>query len=207
MKATNILLNAMLEAKIADFGLSKAFNRNNDTHVSTNTLAGTPGYVDPEYLMTMQPTTKSDVYSFGVVLLELVTGKPALLRDLDNTSIIQWVQQHLARGNIEDVVDARMHGDHDINSVWKVVDIALKCTMQESIHRPTMTGVVAMLQECIELENRHLKDYAANSENHNSSYNTYGVDQSTNVIQSNDAFEVGHNIARVPTMATGPVAR
>ncbi|KAF2931738.1 hypothetical protein DAI22_05g233300 [Oryza sativa Japonica Group] len=145
--------------------------------------------------------------SFGVVLLELVTGKPALLRDLDNTSIIQWVQQHLARGNIEDVVDARMHGDHDINSVWKVVDIALKCTMQESIHRPTMTGVVAMLQECIELENRHLKDYAANSENHNSSYNTYGVDQSTNVIQSNDAFEVGHNIARVPTMATGPVAR
>uniref|UniRef100_A0A0E0A1U5 non-specific serine/threonine protein kinase n=1 Tax=Oryza glumipatula TaxID=40148 RepID=A0A0E0A1U5_9ORYZ len=160
-----------------------------------------------KYLMTMQPTTKSDVYSFGVVLLELVTGKPALLRDLDNTSIIQWVQQHLARGNIEDVVDARMHGDHDINSVWKVVDIALKCTMQESIHRPTMTGVVAMLQECIELENRHLKDYAANSENHNSSYNTYGVDQSTNVIQSNDAFEVGHNIARVPTMATGPVAR
>lgn len=157
--------------------------------------------------MTMQPTTKSDVYSFGVVLLELVTGKPALLRDLDNTSIIQWVQQHLARGNIEDVVDARMHGDHDINSVWKVVDIALKCTMQESIHRPTMTGVVAMLQECIELENRHLKDYAANSENHNLSYNTYGVDQSTNVIQSNDAFEVGHNIARVPTMATGPVAR
>ncbi|XP_052156186.1 putative leucine-rich repeat receptor-like protein kinase At2g19210 [Oryza glaberrima] len=207
VKATNILLNAMLEAKIADFGLSKAFNRNNDTHVSTNTLAGTPGYVDPEYLMTMQPTTKSDVYSFGVVLLELVTGKPALLRDLDNTSIIQWVQQHLARGNIEDVVDARMHGDHDINSVWKVVDIALKCTMQESIHRPTMTGVVAMLQECIELENRHLKDYAANSENHNSSYNTYGVDQSTNVIQSNDAFEVGHNIARVPTMATGPVVR
>lgn len=51
MKATNILLNAMLEAKIADFGLSKAFNHNNDTHVSTNTLAGTPGYVDPEFVI------------------------------------------------------------------------------------------------------------------------------------------------------------
>ncbi|KAF0927292.1 hypothetical protein E2562_031495 [Oryza meyeriana var. granulata] len=50
VKATNILLNTRLEAKIADFGLSKTFNYNNDTHVSTNTLVGTPGYVDPEYV-------------------------------------------------------------------------------------------------------------------------------------------------------------
>jgi serine/threonine protein kinase len=49
VKATNILLNARLEAKIADFGLSKSFNLENGTHVSTNTLVGTPGYVDPEY--------------------------------------------------------------------------------------------------------------------------------------------------------------
>jgi serine/threonine protein kinase len=49
VKAANILLNAKLEAKIADFGLTKAFNRDNDTHVSTNTLVGTLGYVDPEY--------------------------------------------------------------------------------------------------------------------------------------------------------------
>uniref|UniRef100_J3M919 Protein kinase domain-containing protein n=1 Tax=Oryza brachyantha TaxID=4533 RepID=J3M919_ORYBR len=213
VKTTNILLNAMLEAKIADFGLSKAFNQNNDTHVSTNTLVGTPGYVDPEYLMTMQPTTKSDVYSFGIVLLELVTGKSALLKDLDNTSIIQWVEQHLVRGNIEDVVDARMHGDHDINSVWKAIDIALKCTMQESARRPTMTDVVALLQECIELENKCSKYgnmtshfYTTNSENHHSSYNMYNVDQSTNVIQSDDAFEVRHDIARV-SMDIGPVAR
>jgi serine/threonine protein kinase len=48
MKPNNILLNAKLEAKIADFGMSKAFNSKNNTHVSTNHVVGTPGYVDPE---------------------------------------------------------------------------------------------------------------------------------------------------------------
>lgn len=81
----------------------------------------------------MQPTTKSDVYSFGVVLLELVTGRQAILSDPDPTSIVQWVRRRLARGNIEDVVDTRMHGEYDVNSVWKVADIALKCTMQAPV--------------------------------------------------------------------------
>ncbi|EEE64420.1 hypothetical protein OsJ_19264 [Oryza sativa Japonica Group] len=155
VKGTNILLNTRLEAKIADFGLSKVFNPENGTHVSTNKLVGTPGYVDPEYQSTMQPTTKSDVYSFGVVLLELVTGKPAILRDPEPISIIHWAQQRLARGNIEGVVNASMHGDYDVNGLWKVADIALKCTALSSAHRPTMTDVVAQLQECLELEDKH----------------------------------------------------
>jgi serine/threonine protein kinase len=50
VKAANILLNVNLEDKVADFGLSKAFNHNNDTHISTNTLVSAPGYVDPEYV-------------------------------------------------------------------------------------------------------------------------------------------------------------
>ncbi|KAL6620562.1 hypothetical protein ACP70R_035701 [Stipagrostis hirtigluma subsp. patula] len=203
VKATNILLNAKLEAKIADFGLTKAFNRDIDTHVSTNTLVGTPGYVDPEYQATMQPTTKSDVYSFGVVLLELITGRPAILRDPEPTSVIHWARQRLARGNIEGVVDARMRGDHDVNGVWKAADVALKCTAQASAQRPTMADVVAQLQECLDLE-----EGRAGGDQYSSSYNGYATDgQSTDGSQSSTAFEMEHNFGRVPTMPTGPAAR
>ncbi|KAG8067942.1 hypothetical protein GUJ93_ZPchr0005g15525 [Zizania palustris] len=220
VKATNILLNGRLEAKIADFGLSKAFDLDDDTHVSTNTLVGTVGYVDPEYQATMQPTTKSDVYSFGVVLLELVTGKAAVVRDPEPVSIIQWVRQRLARGNIEGVVDARMHGDHDVNGVWKAADVALKCTAQASAQRPSMTDVVAQLRECLQLEEgrRRVGGGAANNSfqstggsssggDPSSSSMYYATDQSTDARQNSAAFELERNFGRTPTMSTGPAAR
>ncbi|TVU20528.1 hypothetical protein EJB05_36741, partial [Eragrostis curvula] len=211
VKATNILLNSKLEAKIADFGLSKAFNLDNDTHISTNSLVGTPGYVDPEYQATMQPTTKSDVYSFGVVLLELVTGRPAILRDPAPISINHWSRQRLARGNIENVVDQHMRGDHDINGVWKVADLALKCTAMASTQRPTMTDVVAQLQECLELEEARGGEVNNNFDNDSSSsgrykgYNAYTTshDQYTDVSPNSSAFDMEHNFGRLPTAAAG----
>ncbi|KAK1625942.1 hypothetical protein QYE76_000257 [Lolium multiflorum] len=211
VKATNILLNAELEASIADFGLSKAFN-SNDTHVFTNTVVGTPGYVDPEYQTTMQLTTKSDVYSFGVVLLELVTGKPAILHDPMPVNIIQWVRQRLAQGNIEAVVDARMCGQYDVNTVWKIADIALKCTALSSVQRPSMTDVVAQLRECIELENGHSPDDASNDfyaggNYPNMSNNSYTTHPSTNVSQKNTSSETEKSLMRVPTIPTGPATR
>ncbi|KAE8816349.1 leucine-rich repeat receptor-like serine/threonine-protein kinase [Hordeum vulgare] len=156
VKTSNILLNVDLEAKVADFGLLKAFNQDGDTHVSTARLVGTRGYLAPEYAAALQLTEKSDVYSFGVVLLEVITGRPPILQCPEPTNIIQWVRQHLARGNIEDVADIHIQGDYDINSVWKVADIALKCTAQAPTQRPTMTKVVAQLQECLKLEEQHI---------------------------------------------------
>uniref|UniRef100_K3Z3V9 Protein kinase domain-containing protein n=1 Tax=Setaria italica TaxID=4555 RepID=K3Z3V9_SETIT len=200
VKGANILLNSKLEAKIADFGLTKAFSRENGTQVSTNTLVG-------------KPTTKSDVYSFGVVLLELVTGRPAIFRDPEPTSIILWARQRLARGNIEGVVDPRMRGDHDVNTLWKAADIALKCTAQSSAQRPTMTDVVAQLQECLELEQARAGGangsfYTGSSSDPYSGYNGSTADgQSTDVSRSSTAFEMDHNFGRAPTMPTGPAAR
>ncbi|KAF8715745.1 hypothetical protein HU200_026690 [Digitaria exilis] len=210
VKASNILLNAKLEAKIADFGLTKAY-LNNDSHVSTNTLVGTLGYMDPEYHATLQLSTKSDVYSFGVVLLELVTGRPAIVSDPETMSIVQWARQRLARGNIEGVVDPPMRGDHDVNSVWKVADVALKCTAQSAAQRPTMAEVVAQLHECLELEDAR----AAGGGDANGGYYTGGSSSDpyhsynayADVSQTSTGFEVEHNFGRVPTMPTGPAAR
>nr|CAB3460917.1 unnamed protein product [Digitaria exilis] len=153
VKTSNILLNANLEAKIADFGLLKAFRREGDTHVSTDRVVGTHGYLAPEYASALQLTEKSDVYSLGVVLLEVITGQPPILRCPEPTNVVQWVRQRLARGeDIGDVVDARLRGGYDANAAWKATDVALKCTEQVPTQRPTMTDVVAQLHECLELE-------------------------------------------------------
>ncbi|VAH21418.1 unnamed protein product [Triticum turgidum subsp. durum] len=205
VKPTNILLNVSLEAKIADFGMSKAFKCNKDTHVSTNTLVGTYGYVDPEYLATMQPTTKSDVYSFGVVLLELVTGRPAILPESPMPiSIIQWVRSQLAEGNIESVVDARMHGCYDVNSVWKVANIALECTAQVSVKRPTISDVVVQLQECLNLEDCYASGHM------NGALNTGSGSHDPNLnyeSQDSVALEMEHVSRRMVTRTNDPVAR
>uniref|UniRef100_A0A0D9XBS6 Protein kinase domain-containing protein n=1 Tax=Leersia perrieri TaxID=77586 RepID=A0A0D9XBS6_9ORYZ len=194
VKSTNILLNTKLEAKIADFGLSKAFNHDSDTHISTNILAGTPGYIDPEYHATMMPTTKSDVYGFGVVLLELVTGKSPILRAPEPISLIHWVQQRLTCGNIESVVDVRMNGAYNINSIWKVAEIALKCTSQTSKQRPTMNDVVSQLQECLDLEHGCVGSDGEISIDH--------------VGKGRELFKMDQ-LERVPlpTMSSGPSAR
>uniref|UniRef100_A0A804JLB7 Protein kinase domain-containing protein n=1 Tax=Musa acuminata subsp. malaccensis TaxID=214687 RepID=A0A804JLB7_MUSAM len=151
VKTANILLNERLEAKISDFGLSKAFENEDHSHVSTK-VVGTPGYLDPEYYVKNQLSEKSDVYSFGVVLLELITGQPPILIGSENIHIVEWVYERLAKGNVEDVVDKSLQGEYDVNCAWKIAYVALNCSMQSSTKRPTMTEVVMQLKERLALQ-------------------------------------------------------
>jgi len=206
VKTANILLNEKLEAKVADFGISKAFNLDKcSTYVSTENVVGTRGYLDPEYHATMRLTRKSDVFSFGVVLLELITGKPAILPAPDFISIIQWTSRRLRCGEIESVVDERMNGDHDINSIWKAANVARDCTAPTSTERPTMTDVVAQLQECLVLEEARAgvdttqSFHTGNSGDLNSNYSTNA--NTANASQRSAAFEM------VEMMDTGPATR
>ncbi|XP_078149608.1 putative LRR receptor-like serine/threonine-protein kinase At1g51880 isoform X2 [Carex rostrata] len=149
IKTSNILLNSNLEAKIADFGLSRAFDSDATTHVSTR-IVGTPGYLDPEYYLSNQISAKSDVYSFGVVMLEIITGRTPIIKEGGN--LVQWVHQKLSGGDIESIVDTRMQEKYDINSVWKVTELACRCTEPTSSQRPTMSAVVAELKESMDFE-------------------------------------------------------
>ncbi|CAA6672843.1 unnamed protein product [Spirodela intermedia] len=148
VKTANILLNLNLEAKLADFGMSKFFRDENSVYIST-AIVGTPGYLDPEYCQTSKLTEKSDVYSFGIVLLELITGKPPITRGLEKSSTISWVQSNIQRGDITEIVDKRLGGKYDTNSIWKALEVALLCTMPNSTQRPSMSAVVTQLKDCL----------------------------------------------------------
>lgn len=137
------------------------------------------------YATALQVSEKIDVYSFGVVLLEVITGQPPIIKLPEPTTIIQWTRQRLARGNIEGVVDVNMPDDrYDINCIWKVADVALKCTAHAPGQRPTMTDVVTQLKECLELEETSFKGdtsssyMSGSSIDPNSSYNTYTTEMS-----------------------------
>ncbi|XP_073006578.1 putative leucine-rich repeat receptor-like protein kinase At2g19210 [Typha latifolia] len=152
VKPSNILLGHHLEAKIADFGLSKAM-LSDAQYESTVALVGTPGYMDPEYHRTLQLSEKSDVYSFGVVLLEIVTGEPPIVQGTGKVHILERVKPKLNRGDIEEIMDRRLlRGKYDVNSVWKVLELAMMCTQEYSTQRPTMADVVVHLKESLTLE-------------------------------------------------------
>ncbi|RZB97818.1 putative leucine-rich repeat receptor-like protein kinase [Glycine soja] len=148
VKTRNILLDKNLRAKISDFGLSRIFSDDGDTHVST-AIAGTPGYLDPEYNITNRLNEKSDVYSFGIVLLEIITGRTVILKTQVRTHIIKWVSSMLADdGEIDGVVDTRLQGEYDSEAARKVIDVAMACVAPSSVNRPTMNQVVMELKQC-----------------------------------------------------------
>ncbi|XP_018435755.2 probable LRR receptor-like serine/threonine-protein kinase At1g51880 isoform X1 [Raphanus sativus] len=152
VKTTNILLNERYVTKLADFGLSRSFPIDGEGHVST-AVAGTFGYLDPEYYRTNILSTKSDVYSFGVVLLEIITNQPVIDKTRERPHINEWVGFMLTKGDIMSIIDPKLMGDYDTNGAWKIVELALACVNPSSNRRPTMAQVVVELNECMSLEN------------------------------------------------------
>ncbi|KAJ3694774.1 hypothetical protein LUZ60_000151 [Juncus effusus] len=117
-------------------------------------ICGTPGYIDPEASQMQKLTEKSDVYSFGVVLWEIITGEPAIIEGQvgqANINIVDLVKQRLSRASIEAIADKNLGQDFNRNSIWKVVDLANRCT-EHSSQRPTMAEVAVVLKESLALE-------------------------------------------------------
>ncbi|XP_038981350.1 probable LRR receptor-like serine/threonine-protein kinase At1g53440 [Phoenix dactylifera] len=145
IKATNILLDKDLNAKIADFGLAKLDEEEN-THISTR-IAGTFGYMAPEYATRGYLTDKADVYSFGVVALEIVSG-------MSNTSyrpkedfvfLLDWAYVLQEEGRLLELVDPSLGSNYSKEEAMQMLNLAIICTNLSPTLRPTMSSVVGML--------------------------------------------------------------
>ncbi|XP_024537456.1 probable LRR receptor-like serine/threonine-protein kinase At1g67720 isoform X2 [Selaginella moellendorffii] len=152
VKTSNILLSFDMVAKVSDFGLSKFYDSNKASHVSTG-IKGTPGYLDPEYHSYSRLTEKSDVYSFGVVLFEIVCGREPLNFTLLEEQIVlsEWACKELEKGNLRTVVDPKL-SDYGEKAALKVLEVARKCVERSPHGRPNMSTVVIQLREAIQLE-------------------------------------------------------
>ncbi|MBA0823487.1 hypothetical protein Goarm_020217 [Gossypium armourianum] len=148
MKSSNVLLDENLEARISDFGMARLMSAM-DTHLSVSTLAGTPGYVPPEYYQSFRCSAKGDVYSYGVVLLELLTGKrPTDSVDFGDNNLVGWVKQH-AKLKIGDIFDLELMKEEPSLEIELLqhLNVACACLDDRPWRRPTMIQVMAKFKE------------------------------------------------------------
>uniref|UniRef100_A0A0E0I890 Protein kinase domain-containing protein n=1 Tax=Oryza nivara TaxID=4536 RepID=A0A0E0I890_ORYNI len=145
IKASNILLDKDITPKISDFGLARLLPPN-ATHVSTR-VAGTIGYLAPEYALRGQVTKKSDIYSFGVLILEIVSGR------CNYNSRLPYEEQFLLertwtcyeQGHLEEIIDADIEDDVDVEEACRFLKVGLLCTQDAMKLRPNMINIVQML--------------------------------------------------------------
>lgn len=152
LKSSNILLGDDFRAKVSDFGLVKLAP---DGAKSVETrLAGTFGYLAPEYAVTGKITTKADVFSFGVVLMELLTGLMALDEDRPEETqyLAAWFwhiksDQEKLMAAIDPALDIN---EETLDSISTIADLAGHCTAREPGQRPDMGHAVNVLAPLVE---------------------------------------------------------
>ncbi|KAI3672939.1 hypothetical protein L6452_39043 [Arctium lappa] len=159
VKPHNILLDADYNPKVADFGLSKLFNRGAIENSIFSKIRGTRGYMAPEWVFNLPITSKVDVYSYGMVVLEMITGRSPACdqasddnQSVDQKRLVSWVREkvHDATGSlietqIVEILDPSMRDEYDKCQTQILLNMALQCVEEDADARPTMSEVVKML--------------------------------------------------------------
>ncbi|TYK01856.1 LRR receptor-like serine/threonine-protein kinase FEI 1 isoform X2 [Cucumis melo var. makuwa] len=145
IKSSNILLDANLEARVSDFGLAKLLE-DEESHITT-IVAGTFGYLAPEYMQSGRATEKTDVYSFGVLILEVLSGKrPTDASFIEKgLNIVGWLNFLVTENRQREIVDLQCEG-MQAESLDALLSVAIRCVSSSPEERPTMHRVVQILE-------------------------------------------------------------
>lgn len=148
IKASNVMLDLDFNAKLGDFGLARTIIHNEQTHHSTKELAGTPGYMAPESILTGRATAETDVYAFGVLVLEVACGrKPGGQAGRDDyiCNIVHELWELYRRGTILEGADSRLNGIFIEEEMECVLILGLACCHPNPKNRPSMKTVLQVL--------------------------------------------------------------
>ncbi|KAG2305710.1 hypothetical protein Bca52824_025458 [Brassica carinata] len=154
MKSSNVLLDQDFIARVSDFGMARLVSAL-DTHLSVSTLAGTPGYVPPEYYQSFRCTTKGDVYSYGVILLELLSGKKPIDPEEfgEDNNLVGWAKQLYRESRGAEILDPDLITEKSCDvELFHYLKIASQCLDDRPFKRPTMIQVMAMFKEFVRVD-------------------------------------------------------
>ncbi|KAL4597008.1 hypothetical protein ACB092_12G204800 [Castanea dentata] len=146
VKSNNILIDGEFRARVADFGVAKVVAAVSRGGEPMSVIAGSCGYIAPEYAYTLRVNEKSDIYSFGVVVLELVTGRRPIDPEFGEKDLVKWVSTTIDQKGIDHVIDPTLESKYK-EEISKILDIGLLCAGLLPIKRPAMRIVVRLLQE------------------------------------------------------------